>query len=209
MAKSRLVPFFIPLILLSICSLSFSRVQQEQEDLVEITFPGSGNAVQGLIQITGTANIADFQTYRLEFSTQNSASPSWFLIHQQSSPIVNGILGEWDTSVLTDGEYMLRLSVYTQTNELTTFLAENIRIRNYTAIETDTPTPTSENTEPVATPTISASPTPPPLATPTRLPPNPISINLSTLQNAAVVGTIIGAIGAVVIILYAGYRQKH
>jgi hypothetical protein len=208
MTKPRLLSIFILVALLSISSISFAKVQQEENDQVEITFPGPGNAVQGLVQITGTANIADFQSYRLEFSLQNAASPSWFLIHQQSSPVIDGILGEWDTSVLTDGEYMLRLSIYTQSNATTTVLVENIRIRNYSPIETDTPAPTSEDKVLVSTPTVIATPTSPPPSSPTPLPPNPIAISPNALQKAAITGIIIGFLGVVLILIYTGVRQK-
>lgn len=208
MAKPRLISMLILILLLSISAISFDRVQQEQNDQIEITYPGHGNAVQGLVQITGTANVAEFQSYRLEFSLQNAASPSWFLIHQQSSPVIDDILGEWDTSVLTDGEYMLRLSIYTQNSSVSTILVEQIRIRNYSPIETDTPTPTSENILTTPTPTVTATPTIPPSASPTPLPPNPVAINENALQKAAIAGVVIGFFGVVIIIIYAGYRQK-
>lgn len=210
MFKSLLLQFAFLFSLVTIPPVSFANPQQEATNQVEITYPQGGNAVQGLVQIIGTVNPVDFQSYRLEFSPQNSPSSSWFPIHQQSSPVVNDVLGEWDTSVLTDGNYLLRLSVYTHSGETTSILIEGIRIRNYSPIETETPKPTRENILPTitSTPFATLSPTATIQPSPTSLPANPISLGNDTIQKAAVTGSIIGFIGVLFILLYIGYRQK-
>jgi len=210
MVKPPLFQLSVLLILLSLLVLSFTNTQQGTADPVEITYPQGGNAIQGLVQIIGTVDTVGFESYRLEFSPQHAASPSWFLIHQQSSTVTNDVLGEWDTSVLTDGDYSLRLSVYTQSGAVTSILVEGIRIRNYSPVESETPIPTSNNILPTSTPTAFATlePTATIQPSPTSLPVNPISLGNATLQRAALIGSIIGFVGVLFILLYMGYRQK-
>ncbi|MCB2180000.1 hypothetical protein KQH54_02640 [bacterium] len=210
MRNQRLSLFFLGL-LAAFISLSFRTLPQSQTNGAEITFPGNGNAVQGLVQIIGSANISGFQSYRLEFASSTATAPAWFLITQQSTPVNNDILGEWDTSILTDGDYTLKLTVNNGTDQPVTFLIEDIRIRNYSPIETDTPAPTSQ--ELIATPSTAPTDTPTPtttqLAAPTEASPNSISISGDNIKRAILVGGILGLFGTLFVILYAGYRQKH
>lgn len=210
--KNQRLSFLLSLgILLALSSLSFRSLPQTQTTGVVITFPGSGSAVQGLLQINGTANVSGFQSYRLEFAPATSSSPSWFLIHHQTAPVNDDILGEWDTSILTDGDYSLRLAVDNGTDQPVIALVEGIRIRNYSPIETDTPAPTSEEinvTEtiaPTATPAIKETIP----ATPTPLPTNSVSVSSENLKRAILIGGLLGLVGTFFITIYAGYRQKH
>ena len=60
---------------------------------------------------------------------------TWFLIAQGSQPVENGLLASWDTSLITDGDYRLRA------DQVVGWIVErlllpNIRVRNYTVVET-------------------------------------------------------------------------
>lgn len=196
----------------SLFSFSFSPlVQNEEEDKVEITNPLTGEAVQGLVQIIGTINVSGLDYFKLEFSSQNSQAQTWFLINEQEQGVSNDIIGEWDTSILTDGTYILRLSVLTLSDEPIVRFVEGIRIRNYTQIETNTPTATSNIISPTATeediPTLAPSLPPPPSSTPLRE--NPASINQETLTESMIVGGIIGGLGSILLFLYVIVRQRR
>lgn len=211
MRNQRLIFPFSLGILLSLFSVSFRYLPQTQTTGAVITFPGSGAAVQGLLQITGTADVSGFQSYQLEFASSNSTNASWFLIHQQTTPIDNDILGEWDTSILTDGDYTLRLTVNNGTSRPIVAIVEGIRIRNYSPVETDTPAPTSDDLAPAetATPTSAPTPTVTQSALPTPLPTNSASISSEKIQRAVLIGGILGLIGTTFILIYASYRQNH
>lgn len=210
MRKSQILVFLLFSLLLSLVSLSFRQIQQAQDEQAMIHNPAPGSAVQGLQQVIGSANVDGFTSYQLEFASQATASTSWFPIHQQTTPVDNNILGEWDTSVLTDGDYLLRLTVFRQSGDPATYTVEGIRIRNYSPIETDTPAPTNNNTLPTKPPTSTPPPTPTsiPIASPTPPPVNPISTGSDQIQHAAIVGAILGILGALILMIYVGYRQK-
>jgi membrane peptidoglycan carboxypeptidase len=76
-----------------------------------ITSPGDGDPVRGPINIRGTANTEHFLSYELEY--QSNINPgSWTLIGAGDTPVVDGVLGGWDTSVLVPGLYIIRLTVH-------------------------------------------------------------------------------------------------
>jgi len=58
---------------------------------------------------TGPGSAVEFDRYELAWSSSDSAE--WTLIHQSQSPIYEGVLGNWDTSGMPQGDYRLRLSI--------------------------------------------------------------------------------------------------
>jgi len=79
----------------------------------KITSPLDGETLDGLgtFFITGTASIDDFQFYKLEYGI-GAAPIDFFSIDEvQTKPVINGILGSWNTGALPEGTYTLRLTV--------------------------------------------------------------------------------------------------
>jgi len=76
---------------------------------VMITFPENDSTVQGIVEVEGTVNIADFGFYKFEIS--RSGKDSWLTIQAGDSPKDNEELGFWDTTQLESGNYYLRLIV--------------------------------------------------------------------------------------------------
>jgi hypothetical protein len=104
---------------------------------------------------------------------------TWFLIYDSDEAVSDGELTQWDTSTITDGEYKLRLVVTLQDGSQITTDINNLRVRNYTPIETSTSEPTAtrapgDTPAPTITPTPTTTPIPP---TATPLPPNPAIIS--------------------------------
>jgi tRNA A-37 threonylcarbamoyl transferase component Bud32 len=76
-----------------------------------ITAPGVDVTVQGNVTILGTANIPNFDYYKVELAT-GSHTRTWTLIGELSqTPVVNDELYIWDTSAYPRGIYTLRLTV--------------------------------------------------------------------------------------------------
>lgn len=75
-----------------------------------ITSPGVNATLRGAVEVRGTANFPNFQFYKLEFGIGHEPQ-AWFFILSSNTPVVEGILGVWDTSPLPPGEYKLRLVV--------------------------------------------------------------------------------------------------
>jgi hypothetical protein len=62
-----------------------------------------------MVEIRGSANIQGFSYYRLEFRQEGKSE--WIRTQQFEEPVIDGILGIWDTSSLPAGRYKLRLIV--------------------------------------------------------------------------------------------------
>ncbi len=80
---------------------------------VSITFPRQNEVLNGLGThfVTGTASIDDFQFYKLEFGFGPAPIKFFSIDEVQRTPVVNGILGSWNTGALPEGTYTLRLTV--------------------------------------------------------------------------------------------------
>jgi hypothetical protein len=76
---------------------------------VNISGPRAGQEVRGSVEIRGTVSIADFGFYKYEVAPMGSEV--WSTIAAGRDRVLNGVLGQWDTSSLTPGDYQLRLVV--------------------------------------------------------------------------------------------------
>jgi len=75
-----------------------------------IDLPAGGTTLFGPITIKGTASGSAFQNYTLEYGIGASPS-SWTPIGpSHTTPVVNGVLGTWDTSNLSNGTYTVKLT---------------------------------------------------------------------------------------------------
>lgn len=164
---------------------------------VAIDSPSRGEAVQGVVPITGTSSVEDFLSYQLEFALSDDLSQSWFMIIDSKEAVRNELLGEWDTTNLTDGRYQLRLTVQRDGEDSIIVLVEDIRLRNYTPIETNTPSPTlTQSPGQTLAPTETHLP-----PTPTLMPTNPAVLNQIDIRDSV----LSGAIGAFLALLMVGF----
>jgi hypothetical protein len=74
-----------------------------------ITSPKAGSEVSGSVDLTGTVDIPDFAFYKYEVAPLNA--DTWATIAANRQAVDNGLLGHWDTTTLTPGDYQLRLVV--------------------------------------------------------------------------------------------------
>ena len=86
-------------------------IQTITQPTAVITTPAQYSCVCDGAQIIGTANDAGgfIQKYDLEYST-NALGP-WTLINTDTLPVINGVLGVWNTLSTTGGLNFLRLTV--------------------------------------------------------------------------------------------------
>lgn len=147
-----------------------------------ITFPKPDDVVSGEITITGTTEISGFVSSQLDFAYASDPTATWFTLQTSTQPVIDSPLSVWDTTLISDGNYVLRLRVFLDdgaSREVTV----PFRVQNDTPILTPTPviasTPNQLDAQP-PTPFLvapSPTPTPTPRPTPTPLPTNPLSIN--------------------------------
>jgi hypothetical protein len=82
---------------------------------VRITSPGMDAILNSPVQILGTANISNFQYYKVEVGSGDNPT-SWSIFSDiHKSPIAGGLLDIWDPSGYPPGVYKLRLTVVDNT----------------------------------------------------------------------------------------------
>lgn len=196
-----------------IVSIGLSASIRFQAELdVNIQSPNPGEAVQGLVQIIGNTDIEGFASSELAFSFSSDQTQTWFLIKDSSQPVRNDVLGEWDTSTLTDNTYTLRLTVFRKEGEPILVIVEEIRVRNYSPIETATPTITPVNgsdepEESTPTPLLPTS-APPPKATLTPLAKNPAELSPAQIKSSTIRGGILAVLFLIFLGLYSAARRR-
>lgn len=127
----------------------------QQQVQVYITSPEVGEELRGLVEIRGSAVVPNFQFYKVEFGVGPNPA-QWAVIGSlHNRPVVNDVLEIWDTTVLPDGVYTLRLQGVKQDGNWEEFVVRQVVIAN--TRPTSTPTPTVTPT-PTTTPTLQATP---------------------------------------------------
>jgi hypothetical protein len=147
---------------------------------IAITSPEPDEILRGPVTITGKVDVPSFLSARLDFAYAPNPTDTWFSIQTFSQPPADSTLATWNTTSITDGDYILRLRVNLEDG---TFQEVTVPVKIGNEL---LPTPTAESTstpqvESVLIPTpflLAASPTPTdiPRPTPTALPPNPVSL---------------------------------
>lgn len=82
-------------------------VSQCVDDILEIDTPVHDGEVSGVVEIIGSVNTPSLGSYRYDFSTMGE--PKWQTIAAGSGVHIDENLGNWFTSDLAAGPYMLRL----------------------------------------------------------------------------------------------------
>ena len=188
-------------------------VLAQEGDQMAILSPAEAEFVQGVVTISGSVTVLGFSSYELSFAYENDPTQTWFQLVSSTLPVFEGELGTWDTTTLTDGDYILRLQVFLLDGTVQETTVSDVRVRNYTPIPTDTPTPTSTPVVQFAAPTAQLIlPAPatvtPSLPTPTPLPPNPASLAESSISGALGRGAALAALLFVVLGLLLRLRRE-
>lgn len=143
-----------------------------------IDSPRDQAEVRGQVPIEGSATHPSFQKYEVHYGPEPNPGDQWTPIGGSpfSVPVVQGRLGLWDTTVVPDGVYSLRLRVVRLDGNYDEYFVRGVRVGNTRPADTptpagpvDTPTPPGPTAVPTPTPTILiAVPTvPSPTARPT------------------------------------------
>ena len=78
-----------------------------------LTSPKQGAQLSGVTYAQGTAIIEDFWYYKLEYRADGL--DNWHYITGQHDPVIDGVLGSFDTRIVPDGTYFLRLVIVDRT----------------------------------------------------------------------------------------------
>ena len=166
---------------------------QSNPDVV-IFSPVEGQIIKGIVEIIGTSAIAGFEHSELAFSNSKGQLDTWFLLSKSSEGVVETTIYTWDTSLITDGDYRLRLKVFSEDGSSNEFMISEILVRNYTPTLVSSPTLDYDIYESTQ---ILVQPTETPEIKPTDLPGNPLELKLFDITKSMLYGfiLIIGLIG--------------
>ena len=140
------------LVLLTICLAALPlgsglAAPLSQDSVMSITFPSEGSTLSGQVEIRGTATHPNFNSYGVLYATGTrvTGDTTWQLdtpiAWDVRTMVVNGVLGTWDTTQVTNGQYVLALVVYEVGNE-----TPMVHFINNITVLNEEPTPTPEAT---------------------------------------------------------------
>ncbi len=106
---------------------------------IAILVPVPGNIVSGNVQVVGAAAHPQFLQYQLEYGPDNADNLWYPATVALQNPVLNGLLGIWNTTSTPDGLYRLRVRVYLRDGSSLITVVSNIRVQN----QRPTPIPTA------------------------------------------------------------------
>jgi membrane peptidoglycan carboxypeptidase len=118
----------------------------QQQPGVSIDWPPADATVRGVIAIKGSTNTPGFRSYSLEYGA-GTRPQQWTVIARSNEPVIDGTLGQFDTTELKPGTYTIRLVVQDQTRG---YLTDTVTVGVGSLA---TPTPGGQEPRPTATPT--------------------------------------------------------
>ncbi|NWG17434.1 MAG: PKD domain-containing protein, partial [Chloroflexi bacterium] len=114
---------------------------------IVILSPIPGNIVAGNVQVLGAAIHPLFLQYQLEYGPDPNPGNLWYpATGIVQTPVLNGLLGIWNTTVVQDSIYQLRLRVTLRDGSSLSTVVNSIRIQNRV------PTPIPSNTPAIPRP---------------------------------------------------------
>ena len=160
-----------------------------------ITNPKPEAILRGEVTITGSTAVPNFIFAQLDFAYASNSSDTWFNIQMFSQPMADSTLAVWDTTSISDGDYVLRLRVTLGDGTFQEVLVP-VKVMNDTVLPTPTSVPTSTPEIAVQIPTpfllaVSPTPTDLPRPTPTMLPPNPASLGQNQIYGSLGRGALV------------------
>ena len=178
-----------------------------------IASPAEDGMVRGVVPIVGSALDPQFWKYEVHYATEPNPREQWVGIGGvHETAVQDGLLETWDTTIVPDGAYSLRLRVVDKTGNYREVFVHGVRVAN--AIPTETPQPTitpipvpTATIAPAATPTfiIPTSPLAQPSATPTLARPTrsvlPDALDVNAWRQSVCLGVELMAAFLVVIAL--------
>lgn len=120
----RKILFFIAFMLLTLPALA-------QDSGLAISWPPPVYDVRGAIDVRGTVNPPDLQFYFLEVGVYGEATPAWLPVTlPKTTPVTDGVIDQWLTTLVPDGIYQLRLHVQLKPGENQFVEVGPIRVAN-------------------------------------------------------------------------------
>jgi hypothetical protein len=204
--RSSLLLALIILMSLTLLGRAHAAPLTQGPDSAQITAPTEGQALSGLVTISGSANHPEFARYELAYGPDPNPNDVWQPFAEGNQPVDNGTLGTWNTSVIADGQYALRLRVIRKDSNYSEGFVRGLQVSNSGPVGTPTsipPAPTfpaeqatlpaEGEVQPIATVMVEQPPTSVPEATAAL---NATPRSTAANRNAAVPGLNFGQFGS-------------
>lgn len=167
--------------------------------------PQPGEEIQGTIIIAGNTDIEGFSGAVIYFGYGDSST--WFPVASSDQPVRNGPITQWDTTVIADGIYQLKISVKLRDGSSVETVVPDLRVNNEQKIGESAPETIIASVTPEITQTVPGTPF---LATATKLPGNPAAVEKATLNTIMITsGLGTAAIFILAIIVQVVRSKKH
>lgn len=101
--------------------------------------PRPGEIIQGQVTISGQTELEGFQYSEAFFGYQENLPGDWFFISRQDTPVRNGIITIWDTTLISDGIYDLKISVHLSDGSKMETIVEDLEVKNYSSALSEQP----------------------------------------------------------------------
>lgn len=202
---------------------AFLLVLALQQGVPSISAPVAGQTLSGQVSVVGTADAPNFASAELAFAYAADPTGTWFPLARLTQPVQEAILAAWDTTQISDGEYSLRLRVYSQDGTFQDFTVTGLQVQNSAPPATSTSVPaTSQPVEvvPASTeesplvvesapaPTVTPIPVSPSGPTPAPLPANPAALRVDQINFYLIRGALLALALFIVLGLFLRLRRN-
>jgi hypothetical protein len=136
-----------PVLVLAVFSFFPSAIALQADEFLRIDSPAANETVSGSVEIIGAAAAPGMMRFRVEFAYDPNPSETWFLITEETEPVTAGLLATWDTSLITPGDYALRVAAYFSDGSENEAVTHGIRVRHGSSPAS---TPSIEGVTPIA-----------------------------------------------------------
>ncbi len=156
--KKVLIPGLMIYLLLSSSWVALAASPPLQA-MSRIASPSENQMVRGVVPISGSALDPQFWKYEVHYAPEPNPREQWIGIGGiHEAAVQDGLLETWDTTIVPDGAYTLRLRVVDRTGNYREVFVRGVQVAN--VAPTDTPVPRSTSTpRPTLTATSAATPT--------------------------------------------------
>ncbi len=128
--------------------------QPQAQAIAQITTPTDGQTLTGLVTITGSTDHPQFARWELAYGPDPNPNDAWQPFASGTQPVHDGTIGTWNTGIIADGQYMLRLRTVRKDSNYDEAFVRGLQVSNAAPIGTPTsipPAPTFPAEEPTFT----------------------------------------------------------
>ena len=164
MGRVSLAIALIALISLGLLHPAQAAPLSQGQAIAQITSPADGQTLTGLVTVAGSADHPEFARWELAYGPDPNPNDAWQPFASGDQPVLNGTIGTWNTGVIADGQYALRLRAIRTDSNYDEAFVRGLQVSNSAPIGTPTSIPPAA-TFPAEQPIFTAADAAQPIAT--------------------------------------------